>query len=436
MKKLLILAAALLTLSAAAQTKEADALKAKLEKSDAAIADAKKAANSKTWIDRANLKVDAATIFTATKLVAGMTAEQIMAPAMAGKPISIEDVTISGAPMSKYSYDHFDMYANEEGVVQFWVAKTEILPNALNTAIEDLQKAKELNPKDFNKDAKGAFAVDRICNELYTSASNNYMLAKKSDAAMLFELAAKARSLNGIVDTAAYFNAGVVYFEDSKFDKALPLFEKVDQMGYMGDGTMSYYISTCLDKVGQKDKALAIAEAGFAKYPSNTALVTGLINLYLSSNQNPDKLIALIGKAQELDPKNSSLYLVESDIYTKLGQQDKAYEAINKALELDPKNYNTLYNLGIMKMLESDGLVKEAEALPISDNEGYDKLKKRIVELRTQAVDSFEKALEVDPKNADLVELLGQLCFTLRDDGQEMKAKHDKYTEMFKQMTE
>lgn len=427
MKQLLILAASLLTLAATAQTKEAEALKSKLTKSDAAIADEKKSASAKTWIDRATIKIDMANVLT-KNLVAGVPASTLITDLMAGKPKAIEEVTVSGAAMSKYVYDNFDVYTiGDDGIVQFWEVRQEVLPNAFESAYKDLVKAKELNAKDFSETARGGVVVNNLTLNLYTGASNAYGLSKKSESAKYFELAADSKALIGIVDTMSYFNAGVAYFEDTKYDKALSLFEKVNTMGYMPDGTLEYYISSCQDKMGDKDKALITAEAGFAKYPNNSALMTGLINLYLVSKQNPDKLIELIHQAQKLDDKNASLYLVESDIYTKLGDKEKAYQAIEKALALDPNSFNVLYNYGMMLVLDSDGLAKEAQGLPLNDKEGFDKLEAEIIELRIGAIGKFEKALEIQAGNKDLIELLSQLTFLLRDKSSEMSALHDKY---------
>lgn len=431
MKRLLIFAAACLTMAASAQTKDVEALQKKMEKSDAAVADAKKGTMANTWIDRADLKIDMGVVFT-NKLIAGQSAEMMILTL--GEPKSIEQVTIASKPYSKHVYEYFDFYTDAAGTLVFWDARTEAIPDAFGSALADLTKAKELSAKDFAPKGKAITTVGRLYDEIRNSASNNYSLRKLHKAGELFEMAVKTKELEGLVDTSSYYYAGIAFFESEEFDHALKLFEKVATMGYEQDGNLAHFLSACQMKTGDNATALVTAEKGFSAYPNNTLLMGGLINVYMASNQNPEKLIGLIQKAQEMDPTNASLYLVESDIRNKLGQHQEAYAAIEKAIALDGKNFDAIYNYGILKVLEAEGLIEKANKLELNDTKNYNAFVEQAVALQKEAIGKLESAYELQKDNLQVVELLRQLYFPRRDDNAQMQTRYDFFNDLSKKL--
>ena len=100
MKKLfLILAAAAITLNASSQTKELDNLNKRLTKSDEAIADAKKAGQAATWIDRADALLAASNAYT-KELIAGFSIEQSL-NLIGEEPKEVVDMEVGGKPHKK-----------------------------------------------------------------------------------------------------------------------------------------------------------------------------------------------------------------------------------------------------------------------------------------------------------------------------------------------
>ncbi|MEG3047889.1 MAG: hypothetical protein RR872_04570, partial [Mucinivorans sp.] len=142
MKKLLILAAALLTLGAVAQNKEEEAISKKIAKSDEMVADAKKSLQPNTWITRAEAFIEAANLYS-NKLIAGFAAETLLTPM--GAADSIVDVTYSGMALKKHSYQAVDIYVNDKGLIQYWQVKKEYIKDALKKAYDALVKAKEVD---------------------------------------------------------------------------------------------------------------------------------------------------------------------------------------------------------------------------------------------------------------------------------------------------
>lgn len=426
MKKLLILAAALLTLSASAQTKEEEALSKKLAKSDETIADEKKASAAKTWIDRAGLYLDASTIYT-NKLIAGFAAEPLLA--QVGTPKSVDSMVMGGVMLKKYIFDNVDVYVNAEGLIQYWKAKKEYIADALKLAFDNLKKAKEIDAKGFA--SKGESMVMRLDNQLQTDAMASYSLGQPAEAAKLFDGSYDAKELIGKVDTVSVFYAGVAYQEAKQYDKALARFEKALSIGYMQDGAIYYYIGVCQDQLDKKDEAIKTYETGFAKYPNNQAVMAGLINAYMVSGKNTDQLIEIVHKAQELDPKNVSLYLVESNVWDKLGNKEKAEDAMLRAEKIAPNDFNVFYNYAILKVLQAEKMVEEAGKLDLNETKKYNDMMASAVELQKIAITKLEKAYEIDPKNEGPIDLLRQLYFPRRADSPEMQTRYDFFNDLF-----
>ena len=114
-KLLLILAAAATAWTATAQTKALDNLNKRLLKSDATVADPKKAGSAGTWVDRATVLLDASNIYT-KELIAGFSIEQSL-NLIPDEYEEIVEVEVGGKPHKKYIFKNYDIYVDEVGGV-------------------------------------------------------------------------------------------------------------------------------------------------------------------------------------------------------------------------------------------------------------------------------------------------------------------------------
>lgn len=414
MKKLLILAAAVLSLSSVAQNKDEVAITKRLTKNDMAVADAKKTLQASTYLDRASIYIDAASIYT-NKFIAGFDAKLLDL----GDSIALpENVVLAGRNMSKRQYPNVNIYVSDDGILQYWEATKDFMPGALDKALENLTKTKSIDPKFFSNRAESV--AGRLYNQYQTDGMNAYNLGKPAVAAKLFDGSYYTKELIGKVDTVSLYYAGVAYQESGDYKKSLERFEKALSFNYTDKGTVYYYIGACQEELGEKEKAIETFEAGFAKYPENQAILSGLINIYLETNKNADKLIEIVKKAQSLDPKNVSLYVVEGTVWDKLGNREKSEQAMDKAISIDPKNFTVFYNYGVLKIMQSDAIVTEANKLDVNDKVNYDRLIKESIDLQKIAIEKLEKAHEIDPNNDMAIDLLRQLYFPRRDDSPKM----------------
>lgn len=425
-KLLLIVCAAALSFSAAAQTKAEIAVQKKLDKSDVEIQNPKKSASISTWVSRADIYADAAMVYT-SKLLAEIPAAQLVSSAIAGEPKAIEDAVVGDVPCSKYVYDNFDVYVSADGMVQFWVVTKEMIPDAMYTAIENLEQAKSLSPSDFMKNVKANNVAAKINTELLTTGVSAYNLNDYDAALKSFEGAFNAQKTVGNYDTLAYYYAGLCSVDAEEYAKGVEIFESLISINYLQDGMSYYYLATSLKGLGKIEEHVAAYEKAFQEFPEQSNIMAGLINAYIETNRNPEDIVLLIRKAQEINPTNISLYLVESDLWDKAGKLDEAYAALDKALEIDPNNLAAYYNYAVKKVLESDALVDKANKLDINAVKAYNNMVSQAEELRKEAVVNLEKCLEIEAENSIVLDLIGQMYFVCRSYGDEYQAKYDAY---------
>lgn len=426
MKQILLLLAAFIAVSANAQN--ADALQKRLEKNNAAIADAKKGSAPGTWFDRASIYYDIANAPT-SKLIQGLT--MVQASANIGKPLSTEPTTIAGIEYVKNDFAEVIVYSTaKDGVIQFWVAKKGDELDTFNKSIESLAKMKQISEKDFN--GKGAILSKSISDQLTNDGRTQYSLGNPSKAAQYFESAVKSSELRGVVDTTTIYFAGLAYVEAKEWSKAIVPLDKVLAYGFNEGGNINIAVASCYENLDQPEKAMKILEESFSAFPNNSNVMGSLINIYLKNKIDPQKLIPIIHKAQSLDTKNASLYMVEGSVWDMLKDTEKAEEAFGKSIELDPENFKTYFNLALIRAQQGDALVLKARDTDINDNATYNKLIDQSAAIFSKSIDAFEKAHALNPDDQNTIEMLKSLYYQRRDKSDENNKKYEHYEQLLK----
>lgn len=440
MKKLLLIVAALAVLAvptAMAQKINEAAFRAKMVKSDAEINDAKKAAKAATWLNRAKVYGDAITEPT-KNLFSGLDATMLRMTM--GEP----DETDETKDATVWVYPWVKVYVKANKVVA-WEQTKEIEPTAYDVVREAYLKAYELDAKTASKIKP---ALDALVN-YYSQAGSaaveipNYRISVDAyiKAAQLQENPVYSK-----VDPQYYFFAGELAAflgsEDVKFfGIGEQYLNKAKELGYMDDsGNFYYFLFHCY--YGQKDidkenltKAKDTLLEGIAKFPKNERILDGLMQLYTSEEGvgDPNDIVALIDKALAETPDNPDLWFGRGRVYFKLKNYDECIASFQKINELKPNDYNTNFYLGYFNIAKGDGLNKEFNTKEFSSSEEYDAERQKVSNAYMKAVPYLEKALELQPENADCAQYLKELCFRLRDE-EGMMEKYNKYNNIYKKL--
>ena len=165
MKKTILTAFAALLVAipaAEAQKVNQEALLAKIEKSDADIANEKKATKAATWINRGKAFYDVAAEPTKNLFV---NMESTMLKLTAGNPKATKQETLNGVQYTAWVYPWFTAYIKDNKVAT-WKQTKWVIKDAPEKAIEAYEKAYELDPKSAEKIKEGLKQISDFCSQI------------------------------------------------------------------------------------------------------------------------------------------------------------------------------------------------------------------------------------------------------------------------------
>ena len=435
MKKILLAVALMASVAVAnAQVKSAESIQKAIEKAQANALNEKKAAKADTWIKLGEAFMAAYGNPTANILGNGVSKQQLELVMNNEKPISKEQVVIGGKTYEKVVYKDKNLYFDGEILAITEVTKPSYDGDALAEALKAYAKAATLDDKG-KKTKSITEAIGTIAGSYGQDAYTAYQLGNNAKASELFakQADAAATAPYSKVDTLAIYYSGVMAAVSGNYPFAKKQLNRAMELGYYDEGGIYSNLFDCA--LAQKDTlgAKKILEEGFVKFPNNSKVLTDLINLYLTTKEDPVKLIALLGKAKEQMPDNASLYYVEGNIYGQLKDYDNALKSYRQCNEIDPNFDFGYFGEGMMWCNCADEIQEQAAALPDNQWKEYDELMKVHKDVLKNAVEPFEKCYAIT-KNDDLKSnaavLLKQVYYLLRKEGTEYVDGYNKYNEI------
>lgn len=426
-----------------AQVKTPEAAKKALDAAKVASDDAKKATKVATWMKLANAYMDAYNAPAgAAWLGASKTELQLI---MANeKPVSAEMVNLGGETYSKEVYKNKEFYFNGNGQLVMINVTKPVVQGALEGARAAYAKAYEVDLKQSKlKDINAG--LENVAKKYLDEGMNKYTLGDYAGASVLFENAADAAATKPLerVDTTALYNAGFTAWMVKDYPRAKGLFERCLAAEYYYEGGEVFAkLADIYTNMDDKTAARDILEQGFTKFPQSQSILIGLINYYLTNNEDPNRLFELISLAKKNEPNNASLYYVEGNIYVELRKADsansdqyvaKAVEAYDACAGINPEYEFGHIGKGIMYYNIAIELQEKASAE--LDDAKWAELNKQFTEALKNALDPFEKAYAVskdDSLKVNIAEYLKNIYYRFSSDGPEYEAGYKKYNEVVK----
>lgn len=427
MKKLFVVLALAGSLQVALAQKPAAEMQKNVDKALEATKDAKKAAKPATWTKLAEAYMAAYNNPTANvTLGIDKTTFTMMNKE---KPISTSPVQIEGQTYEKMQFANYDAYFNAAGMLVITnVTHPSVEGDLLGEAVKAYAKAYELGEKAEKVDPK----LQEIATKYYEEAYSAYQLGDMKKAALLFKGAADA-SLTppcSVPNYDAAYNAGFVATAAKEYDLAEEYFNLCLKNDYTSEGNIYANLSQCSLAKADTLAAKNYLATGLTKYPDNESILTSLINLYLQTNEDPEKIVELLDEAKKVMPNNPSLYYVEGNIYVGVKNYEKAIAAYDKALGVDPNYDFAYYGKGNVALKKAEDLIAERDALDVREWKKYDELNDQVIETYKTAVEPFEKCYEIsknDAVKASAADFLKRLCFTLRNVDPKYQEGYDKW---------
>ena len=397
MKKVLLALALLASLSVAnAQTggRSPEAAQKAVEKAIEKSENPKQSAKPDTWIKLGKAYVDA---YNAPKGAGWIGAQRAELALVLGEdqPSKEEWVELSGANYIKAEFATRNYYYNENEILQFVEVTKPVYPNALEKALEAYKTAAELDAAGKKaKDLKEAFRglATYFTDEAYLA----YTLGDIKRASYYFEKTVEASEQQpyAVVDTNAVYNTALTSYILEDYDKAQSYYEKSLSLGYYGEeGDAFAKLADIATKKGDGETARNYLEQAFLQFPKSQSVLVGLINFYMNSGENTDRLFELINAAKENEPNNASLYYVEGNVYLQLGREEEAVNAYSQCSVINP-DYEFGY-IGIGQLYYNKAVaIQEVAANEMDDNK-YNALVADFELALKNCIEPFETAYAV-----------------------------------------
>ena len=432
MKRILIALAVLLAVQVAdAQVKSPEAAKKAVLAAEEASQNPKKNTKVATWLKLATSYMDAYDAPVGNVLV---NSPRVQLQMMMGneKPVAVEEVVVDGMPFKKEIYANKNLYFDGTDVLRIVEVTVPVFEDPLAGALAAYAKAYEVDVKK-SKEKDIVAGIQSIQQKYFNDGMNQYSLGdyKKAGELIVKAAAASETAPNSVVDTTALYNAGYIYWASKDFETAKNLFEKcLANNYYYENGEVYAKLGDVYFNLGDKAKGVETLETGFVKFPQSQSILIGLINYYLESGENTNRLFELIGQAKQNEPNNVSLYYVEGNIHKQLGDFDKALAAYKECATVDP-NYDFGYH-GQGALLYDKAVELSEKAQNELDDAKYQALVKEYEQVLLDAIEPFEKAFEVsqnDQVKLNAAEYLKNIYYRF-------SSVEDKYMEGYKKYNE
>jgi tetratricopeptide (TPR) repeat protein len=422
MKRLLIAVLLLLSVNVAFSQK----YDKKIAANDKSIEDPKKGINPKTWISRGELFYEIA-IAPIEGLSAGMS-EDTYKLVMAGQEstATAQEETLNGKKYTVHIFDNKKIYI-ENSTIQFWDILIYDTPNPMQKSYEAYIKAKSLDTGGKSaKKLKENFSLLAITAK--AEAFNKFNLSKYVEAVELFGLAIDCSDETGVIDSLSIYYAGVIAIEAKNYATAEKYLRRALEIDYIENGDTYFYLSEALKGLDKPDDVREVLEKGIINNPENQQLIIALINSYIAAQKDPKEIIPLIKKAQEKEPTNINLYIVEGDLREKLEDTEGANQCYSKATEIDPNHFFGYYKLGLLHF--NVGARYSEKAMQEKDNKEYERLLGIADEKLKNALPFLEKAFELNPDEISTIQALKEINFRFRMENDTYKQNAEKYTKL------
>ena len=434
MKKILTAALMLLMVSQlGAQSREVESLLKEYEKNKERTEHEKRSTRPATWIDYAEALTNAYS-YPTNNLWIGLSSLESKVVLKDQRALSTEYQTIQGEQYEVVKYQDKDLYYNADGKLSFWIITEPVLKD-----MDMLEEAYNAYDKAADLDARGSSKVDIqegltfIANNYINDAMAAYTLGNYADASVKFEKSFKAAShpaLN-VVDTTIVYYVGLTALMDQDYPRAVKFFEKCLEMDYYSAGDTYANLAEAYKQMGDVEKGKELLSQGFTEFPDSQSVLVALINAYLESNDDPNKVLEFIQRAQQNEPNNPSLYYAEGNVQKNLGNFEEAIRLYEKSIEIDSTFFFGYFQMG--QAYYDKAVEIQTAASDELDDQKYMEMVKELDTMLQKAIAPFEKSFELvqdEEIRPVVIEYLKNIYFRLRTESPEFEAAYNKYNDM------
>lgn len=180
--------------------------------------------------------------------------------------------------------------------------------------------------------------------------------------------------------------------------------EDIDaQLDYLGksiennteDPTIYYYISNIYSEKGNLNLALEYILMGREKFSNEIILINTEIDLSMKMGKSTQEIVSKLSDAIDLDNSNEVLYIIRSQMYSKLNDNVLAEKDLISALSINPESSSANNNLASLYLSMTEPLVKERNNLGYRETKKIDNLDSKIEELQKKSLPFLVKYISL-----------------------------------------
>lgn len=207
-----------------------------------------------------------------------------------------------------------------------------------------------------------------------------------------------------------YFGIGTQSLQEGEYEKTYMAFDRTlgifsliventpaEQLTATVDTISMFYKAYAAQNLGKKEEAMATYEQLVEMGFKDKFVYDLLSKMYLAEKRYDDAL-AVIRRGQEILPEDTDLLIDELNVYLAQGNAEQAVDRFEKAIELEPENADLRFALGTIL----DRLYERA------NQEGDEEM---AVEYLDKLIKAYEGALEIDPEYFKAAYNIGVLFF-------------------------
>lgn len=305
----------------------------------------------------------------------------------------------------KYKED-LKPYSMQISLAMFNAAVTDMKEKKYNPAKEKLKKVVDMNPLDV----KNPFSLQYYAMLGQAAYFDNDMALAKATLSLMVDKNAE--------DPTAYLTLANIYNQEKNFDQALSILQK----GKVVNDALIGKINKSIDSVkttkgfNEKNPTYKFLKEGLdACIAGKVRMRNEEFNIYIRQGTIDQKMNELKQEVEK-DPNDVALrylYGKVSEPKNKDNVEISAFktsiEQYKKVIELNPNYFDALYDLGAIYLREGKRLHDEAEEMFLKDKAKSEEMEKNSKEHFNIALSYLEKANDLQPRNADLVNALRSL---------------------------
>jgi tetratricopeptide (TPR) repeat protein len=227
-------------------------------------------------------------------------------------------------------------------------------------------------------------------------------------------------------DTTAYIYGGISAQQAGKMDIAAENYAYLlDSLDYVSKDFYNSLIYIYLVEEKNEEKALGYLRKAQEVFPDDPEFLKREITL-LINNEEYDEAEQKLQSAINAEPDNPMLYYNQGYLYEQMEAGEKAIESYKKAIEVDPQYFDANFNLAAFYYNQAADILSEANDMDLKEyQEKGEAIEQEAKQYFEKALPYLETSMNIEPDNEKVLQTLATVYQRLEmtDKAEEINSK-------------